>query len=150
MVNLERCSDLNIFLSKRSMCSISQLPRHPCQLFYSLIWFSTQFIFRKYFQESRCRILWTFAVFRPLELQHILCILCESTNQGTNAVCLAKLSIHCKCFVCRNRKCLSVITIQKQTLINPTVIFVWLITNISMSFLSYFNSWIYLKKITSC
>ena len=69
IVNLERCSDLNICLSKRSMCVISQLPRHPCQLFYSLIWFSTKFIFRKYFQESWCRILWTFAVFRPLELQ---------------------------------------------------------------------------------
>ena len=30
------------------------------------------------------------------------------------------LHTHCKCFVCRNRRCLSAIQIQKQTLVNST------------------------------
>ena len=54
---------------------------------------------------------------------------------------------HCKCFVSRNRRCLSVIQIQKQTLINSTNICVWLITNIFMLFLSKFRCWIYWEMI---
>ena len=56
--------------------------------------------------------------------------------------------IHCKCFVCRNRRRLSAITIQKQTLVSSTNICVWLITNIFMLFLSKFSSCICSKIIT--
>ena len=59
-------------------------------------------------------------------------------------------SLHCKCFVCRNCKCLSAIQIQKQTLVNSTNIHVWLITSIFMLFLSKFICWIYWKIFTLC
>ena len=53
--------------------------------------------------------------------------------------------MHCKYFVCRNRRRLSAIQIQKQTLAKSTDICVWLITNIFMLFLSKFSCWIYWK-----
>ena len=47
---------------------------------------------------------------------------------------LLSVRLYCKCFVCRNCKCLSVITIQKQTLVDFTDIYVGLITDIFMLF----------------
>ena len=59
-------------------------------------------------------------------------------------------ALHCKCFVCRNFRCLSAIQIQKQTLVNSIDIFVWLIKNVFMLFLSKFSCWIYWEIITLC
>ena len=61
---------------------------------------------------------------------------------------LFKKNLHCKCFVCRNRKCLSAILMQKQTLVNSTNYCVWLITDIFMLLLSKFSDWIYWNVIT--
>ena len=37
-------------------------------------------------------------------------------------LCISNFHLHCKCFVCRNRRCLSAIKIQKQPLVISTPI----------------------------
>ena len=85
-----------------------------------------------------------------------------ATFLGTQAILGASYSLnflkkgneeeqqHCKCFVYRNRRCISAIQIQKQTLVTFTDICVWLITNIFLLFLSKFSCWIYWEIITLC